>query len=89
MVGMLSGIVGALFMRWTRRLKIFICLGFVIQTLGLGLMIRFRQSTNSTAEIAIVQVLRGLGSGLIPFPTQAIIQSASKHERRSSYTMTA
>lgn len=33
-------------------------------------MIRFRTSTNSQAELAIVQVVRGIGSGCIGFPVR-------------------
>ena len=46
-------------------------------------MIRYRQSSNSQVELAIVQVVRGLGAGCIGFPVQAAIQSAAKHERES------
>ena len=49
-------------------------------------MVRFRQSTNSTGEIIAVQIVRGIGAGMISFPTQAAIQSVSKHEHLASIT---
>lgn len=49
-------------------------------------MIRFRTSTNSNAELIVVQLLRGAGNGFIPFPTQAIIQAAAPHEHLASIT---
>lgn len=47
-------------------------------------MIRYRGSTNSQVELAMVQVVRGVGAGFIGFPTQAAIQSVTKHERESN-----
>lgn len=49
-------------------------------------MLRYRTSTNSQAELAIVQVIRGIASGLLPFPTQALIQIASPHEHLAAIT---
>lgn len=49
-------------------------------------MIRYRNSDSSKADYAIVQVLRGLGSGCIGFPVQAAIQSVSKHEHVAAIT---
>jgi hypothetical protein len=51
-------------------------------------MIRFRQSTNSRAEIIVVQILKGFGIGLISFPAQAVIQSACAHEHLAAVTAT-
>ncbi|KAJ9099689.1 hypothetical protein QFC20_005621 [Naganishia adeliensis] len=84
-IGSLSGTIMAVAagfaVRYTRRVKYVVIFGFICQTLGTGLMIRFRTSTNSRAELAAVQVVRGFGSGCISFPIQAALQSASKHER--------
>lgn len=60
--------------------------GFAVQTLAYGLMIRLRTSTNTLGELAIVQILKGVGIGCISFPTQAVIQSASKHEHLAAIT---
>jgi SIT family siderophore-iron:H+ symporter-like MFS transporter len=51
-------------------------------------MIRFRQSTNSQAEVIIVQILKGFGIGMISFPAQAVIQSATAHEHLAAVTAT-
>ena len=50
------------------------------QCLAFGLMIRFRGTSNSLGDLAMMQVLKGLGLGLISFPTQNAVQVASKHE---------
>jgi SIT family siderophore-iron:H+ symporter-like MFS transporter len=63
-----------------RRLKPFIFAGALIQILALGLMTRFRGRENSIGELAILQVLKGIGGGMINFPTQAAAQTACKHE---------
>jgi SIT family siderophore-iron:H+ symporter-like MFS transporter len=81
-------IIGALLVRHFRRLKPALVLGFTVQTLAYGLMIRFRQSTNSRAEIIVVQILKGFGIGLISFPAQAVIQSACAHEHLAAVTAT-
>lgn len=81
-------IIGAILVRHFRRLKPALVLGFTVQTLAYGLMIRFRQSTNSRAEIIIVQILKGFGIGLISFPAQAVIQSACAHEHLAAVTAT-
>jgi SIT family siderophore-iron:H+ symporter-like MFS transporter len=86
--GTVVAIIGALAVRYFRRLKPALVLGFTIQTLAYGLMIRFRQSTNSRAEVIIVQILKGCGIGLISFPAQAVIQSACAHEHLAAVTAT-
>jgi SIT family siderophore-iron:H+ symporter-like MFS transporter len=81
-------IIASIATRYIRRLKPVIIMGFAIQTLAYGLMIRFRQSTNSQAEVIIVQILKGFGIGMISFPTQAVIQSACAHEHLAAVTAT-
>lgn len=42
--------------RYFRYIKPFLVLGFCVEVLGLGLMIRFRQSTNPIRELIGVQI---------------------------------
>lgn len=49
-------------------LKPFIVSGGIVQTLALALMTRYRGRSNSYAEIAILQVLKGCAAGMISFP---------------------
>ncbi|KAL1408004.1 hypothetical protein Q8F55_004801 [Vanrija albida] len=84
--GTVSAIIGAGVARYFRVLKPIIIAGFVIQVLGSGLMIRYRTSTNSQGELAVVQLIRGFANGLIPFPTQALIQAAAPHEHMAAVT---
>jgi SIT family siderophore-iron:H+ symporter-like MFS transporter len=67
-IGSFSGTVLAVAagfaVRYTRRIKYVVIFGFICQVLGTGLMIRFRTSTNSKAELAAVQVSGDCGSWL-------------------------
>jgi SIT family siderophore-iron:H+ symporter-like MFS transporter len=69
--------------RYIRYLKPIVIVGFCIEVLAFGLMIRYRGAGATQGDLAAVQVVRGLGSGAISFPLQASIQSVTKHERKS------
>ncbi|OCF32227.1 hypothetical protein I316_06141 [Kwoniella heveanensis BCC8398] len=84
--GTVTAIFGGLAARHFRMLKPFIILGFVMEVLAIGLMIRFRRSTNTQGELAVVQLLRGAANGFIPFPTQSLIQAAAPHEHLGAIT---
>ena len=86
LAGTITGIIGSLLARRYRTLKWFIVFGFCVQVLALGLMVRYRRATNSQGELAVVQLLRGGANGLIPFPTQALIQAAAPHEQLAAIT---
>lgn len=66
--------------RYIRVLKPVVILGFCIEVLAFGLMIRYRDAGASKGDLAVVQLVRGFGSGCIGFPVQAAIQSVTKHE---------
>ncbi|KDE07037.1 hypothetical protein MVLG_02615 [Microbotryum lychnidis-dioicae p1A1 Lamole] len=84
--GTLTAAVAGVAARYIRYLKPIILLGFAIEVLSFGLMIRYRQSTNSQADLAMVQIVRGFGVGCIGFPVQAAIQTVSKHEHIAAIT---
>merc|ERR1712225_204674 len=84
--GTLVVAVNGIICRYLRYLKPIVIAGFILEVLAFGLMIRFRESTNSQAEIAIVQLLRGVAGGCLGFPLQASIQSVTKHEHLGAVT---
>ncbi|ODN79379.1 hypothetical protein L202_03381 [Cryptococcus amylolentus CBS 6039] len=84
--GTVTAMIGALLSSRFRMLKPIIILGFVMELLSMGLMIRYRRSTNSQGELAVVQLLRGAANGFIPYPTQALIQAAAPHEHLAAIT---
>lgn len=61
----LMGIIAGILMMWTQRYKWLVILGAVIRLIGYGLMIRLRGASNSLFELFFVQVLQGLGSGIM------------------------
>ncbi|EFX01082.1 siderochrome-iron transporter [Grosmannia clavigera kw1407] len=61
----LVGIFAGLYMYWARRYKWLIMSGTVLRLIGYGVMIRLRGAHNSLAELFIVQVIQGAGSGII------------------------
>ncbi|KAI5843276.1 major facilitator superfamily domain-containing protein [Tricharina praecox] len=56
--------------------KRILLVGVAAYTTGIGLMLRFRTREASTAAVVIVQVLVGVGGGLINVPTQLGIQAS-------------
>ncbi|SCV73286.1 BQ2448_7212 [Microbotryum intermedium] len=84
--GTLCAVVVGVLVRYTRHLKSFVIFGAAIEVFAYGLMVRLRQSTNSQAELAIVQVIRGFGEGCIGFPVQAAIQMTAEHEHVAAIT---
>jgi len=56
--GTVTGIMAGIAARYLRVLKPIIICGFCIQILGTGLMLMYRTSTNSQAQLAVVQLVR-------------------------------
>ncbi|KAI9730867.1 MAG: hypothetical protein M1834_005585 [Cirrosporium novae-zelandiae] len=61
----LSGIIGGAIVLKTRRPKWVLVAGVIIRFIGYGVMIRLRGQDNSTAELFVVQLIQGIGSGFI------------------------
>jgi SIT family siderophore-iron:H+ symporter-like MFS transporter len=67
---------------FVRRLKPFIMFGTVLFLVAFGLLIRYRGGAGASSHSGIIgaQVLLGIAGGLFPYPAQASIQAATKHE---------
>ncbi|KAJ5768905.1 siderochrome-iron transporter [Penicillium odoratum] len=61
----LSGIIAGILMMWTRRYKWLVVVGAIIRLIGYGIMIRLRGATNSIFELFFVQIIQGIGSGIM------------------------
>ncbi|KAJ5563947.1 siderochrome-iron transporter [Penicillium frequentans] len=61
----LSGIIAGVLMLWTRRYKWLIVVGAVVRLIGYGVMIRLRGASNSMFELFFVQIIQGIGSGIM------------------------
>ncbi|KAF2825944.1 siderochrome-iron transporter-like protein Sit1 [Ophiobolus disseminans] len=65
-----------------RRLKPFIVAGTCLFMVAFGLLINYRGGTGSASHSGIVgaQICLGIAGGMFPYPAQASIQAATKHE---------
>lgn len=65
-----------------RYLKPFIVAGTCLFMVAFGLLIHFRGGTSLSHHSGMIgaQVVLGVAGGLFPYPTQAAIQAATKHE---------
>ncbi|KAI1137655.1 MFS general substrate transporter [Hypoxylon sp. FL0543] len=76
----LVAIIAGLAMAKTKRYKWVCVLGAAIRLVGYGAMLRLRGSENSVAEIFIVQLVQGIGSGMVGstllIPAQAVVPHA-------------
>ncbi|KAJ5732735.1 siderochrome-iron transporter [Penicillium malachiteum] len=61
----LMGIIAGVCMMWTKRYKWLVIIGAVLRLIGYGIMIRLRGASNSLFELFFVQILQGIGSGIM------------------------
>jgi hypothetical protein len=75
-------ILGAIVFK-VRRLKPFIVAGTILFMVAFGLLIKYRGGTGNDAHSGIIgaQICLGIAGGMFPYPAQASIQAATKHER--------
>ncbi|CBF82008.1 hypothetical protein AN5378.2 [Aspergillus nidulans FGSC A4] len=80
-------ILGAIVIK-IRRLKPFIVAGTFLFTVAFGILYRFRggPSGDSYAGIVAGEVVLGIAGGMFPYPAQASIQTATKHEHLAIVT---
>ncbi|KAI1778739.1 MFS general substrate transporter [Hypoxylon cercidicola] len=76
----LVAIVTGLLMAKTKRYKWVCVSGAAIRLIGYGVMLRLRGSENSVAEIVVVQLIQGIGSGMVGstllIPAQTVVTHA-------------
>ncbi|XXH02153.1 hypothetical protein Hte_008521 [Hypoxylon texense] len=76
----LVAIITGLAMAKTKRYKWVCVLGAAIRLVGYGVMLRLRGSENSIAEIFVVQLIQGIGSGMVGstllIPAQSVVTHA-------------
>ncbi|ETI19399.1 hypothetical protein G647_09232 [Cladophialophora carrionii CBS 160.54] len=77
-----SGFLLGMVVYKVRRLKWFIVAGTCLFLVAFGLLIHYRGSTTSSSQAGVIgaQVLLGIAGGMFPYPAQASIQAATKHE---------
>ncbi len=85
-VSVLTGTLLGLLVTKVRKLKPFIVFGTCMWLVSFGLLIRFRGGGNSHAGVVAAQCLLGFGAGFFTFPTQTIVQAATRHEHMAVVT---
>ena len=77
-----TGFLLGLIVYKVRRLKWFIVAGTCLFAVAFGLLIRYRGAPSSAGQSGVIgaQVLLGFAGGMFPYPAQASIQAATKHE---------
>ncbi|QKX60392.1 uncharacterized protein TRUGW13939_07537 [Talaromyces rugulosus] len=82
----LTGIIVGLVMYKTRSYKWLCVAGAAIRLLGYGVMIRLRTNGSSIAELFIVQLVQGLGSGVIETAIVVAAQIVVPHAELAQVT---
>jgi SIT family siderophore-iron:H+ symporter-like MFS transporter len=88
-VSVLTGVALALVIRWgVPYLKPFVVFGTLMFMVAFGILVEFRGGTGhgSYAGIVAGQCVLGFAGGLFPYPTQVLIQAATKHEHLALVT---
>ncbi|KAK1921029.1 putative Siderochrome-iron uptake transporter [Papiliotrema laurentii] len=86
-VSVIIGLSLGLIVRHVRRLKWFVVGGTAIFVLAFGILYRYRSATHGGLTGFVAgEVLLGIGGGMFPYPTQALVQSAVQHERLAVIT---
>ncbi|KAF2814399.1 MFS general substrate transporter [Mytilinidion resinicola] len=81
-VSVITGVFLGLIVVKVRRLKPFILFGTILFLVAFGILIYFRGGSGGSSHSGIIgaQVLLGIAGGLFPYPAQASIQAATRHE---------
>ncbi|KAL3457410.1 major facilitator superfamily domain-containing protein [Aspergillus heterothallicus] len=71
-----------------RRLKPFIVAGTLLFTAAFGILYSFRGGSGGSSHSGIIggEILLGIAGGMFPYPAQASIQTATKHEHLAIVT---
>ncbi|CAG7985797.1 unnamed protein product [Penicillium nalgiovense] len=87
-VSVITGVILGLIVMKVRQLKPFIVAGTVLFMVAFGILIYFRGGVADSSHSGVIgaQVLLGIAGGMFPYPAQASIQVASKHEHLAVIT---
>ncbi|KAJ5964753.1 uncharacterized protein N7479_004629 [Penicillium vulpinum] len=87
-VSVITGVVLGLIVMKVRQLKPFIVAGTLLFMVAFGILIYFRGGATSSSHSGVIgaQILLGIAGGMFPYPAQASIQVASKHEHLAVIT---
>lgn len=72
--------------KWTGNYKYFVIFGVCIYTLGMGLMLHYRQPDTSLAALIGCQITIGIGGGLVLAPAQLGVQASAERGQVAAVT---
>lgn len=83
-VSVITGLIVGIIVRYVRYIKWFAVTGVLIFTLGMGMLVRFRGIGGSSETSGIIgsQIVLGVAGGFTPYAVMALVQAATKHERK-------
>ena len=82
----LSGIAGGLYMAYFRRYKHLAIAGAIVRLIGYGVMVRLRGAENGYGELFVVQLIQGLGSGILQNSLMVPVQVSVGHDEMAQIT---
>ncbi|KAJ5400288.1 hypothetical protein N7465_010777 [Penicillium sp. CMV-2018d] len=87
-VSVITGVILGFIVMKVRQLKPFIVAGTLLFMVAFGILIYFRGGVANSSHSGVIgaQVLLGIAGGMFPYPAQASIQVASKHENLAVIT---
>ncbi|KAJ6089218.1 hypothetical protein N7499_004065 [Penicillium canescens] len=87
-VSVITGVILGFIVMRVRQLKPFIVAGTLLFMVAFGILIYYRGGASSSSQSGVIgaQVLLGIAGGMFPYPAQASIQVASKHEHLAVIT---
>ncbi|KAH8647837.1 siderochrome-iron transporter [Xylariales sp. PMI_506] len=84
-----AGIIAGLILWYTRRYKWLTVAAIFIRFLGYGLMMRIRNASSTTAELVVVQLIQGVGDGLVGTTAFVAATVAVPHKEMAAMTSLA
>jgi MFS family permease len=85
-VQVLTGLGTGYAMYQTKRYKFLLLLGIIIRLIGYGFMMRLRGANNSIAEIFVMQIIQGAGSGAVGTVVIVVAQIVVPREELAQVT---
>lgn len=78
----MTGCALGLLVRYLRRVKWFIVLGTCLFMCAFAVLLEYRGTAGAADKAGLIggQFLLGIAGGMFPYPTQALVQAACKHE---------
>jgi len=81
-----SSIIVSIMIKFTGHYKYYVTVGSCIYLLGMGVMLRYRDESASTATLVGTQIAIGIGGGFLNVPVQLGVQASASHQQVAAAT---